>query len=141
MSIEVFWEVNYLAVLVAAIVGMGVGALWYGPLFGKVWLSLMGWTNEQMARMKEQGMAKSYFVNFLGLLVMAWVLSGFIEVSGVATFWLGACIGAWVWLGFVATILLTDVLWEGRPSKLYLLNIAQWFVTLFLMGGIIAIWQ
>ena len=35
-------EVNLLAVLAAGIVPMVVGALWYGPLFGKRWLELMG---------------------------------------------------------------------------------------------------
>ena len=34
-------EVNYLAVLIAGIVPMIVGAIWYGPLFGKRWLGYM----------------------------------------------------------------------------------------------------
>ncbi len=35
--------VNYLAVLVAAIVGMVVGFIWYSPkVFGKMWMKLSG---------------------------------------------------------------------------------------------------
>ena len=30
-------EINYLAVLVAAIASMALGFLWYGPLFGNQW--------------------------------------------------------------------------------------------------------
>ena len=41
-------EVNLLAVLVAGIVPMVVGALWYGPLFGKRWLQLMETTAEEI---------------------------------------------------------------------------------------------
>ncbi|HLD39833.1 MAG TPA: DUF1761 family protein, partial [Candidatus Nanoarchaeia archaeon] len=33
---------NYLAVLVAAIAAYVVGFLWYGPVFGKKWMALMG---------------------------------------------------------------------------------------------------
>jgi len=138
--LDILGQVNYLAVLVTAVVGMALGWLWYGPLFGKKWIGMMGWTEEQVARMKEQGMAKSYFVNFVATLVMAWVLSLFVAVSSAATFWQGVCIGAWVWLGFVATIMLGSVLWEGRSGKLYLLNVAYWLVSLGLFGGILAVW-
>jgi hypothetical protein len=36
--------INYLAVIAAAIAAVGVGVLWYGPLFGKEWMKLMGYT-------------------------------------------------------------------------------------------------
>lgn len=36
--------VNYLAILVAAVLSMVLGFLWYGPLFGKEWTKLMGVT-------------------------------------------------------------------------------------------------
>jgi len=141
MTSEILAEINYLAVLVVAVVGMAIGALWYGPVFGKLWISLMGWTDEQVARMKEQGMSKSYFVNFVSLLVLTCVLSFFVSMAGVETFGGGAAIGFWAWLGFVATIMLGSVLWEGRRAKLYLLNISHWLVVLILMGGILAIWR
>lgn len=43
-------DLNYLAILVAAIVPLFVGALWYGPLFGKRWLALMETTEEDIAK-------------------------------------------------------------------------------------------
>ena len=36
---ETMMSVNYLAVLVAAALEIGLGALWYGPLFGKPWMA------------------------------------------------------------------------------------------------------
>src|SRR3954452_25020352 len=42
-------EVNYLAVLAAAIVIFVLGGLWYSPvLFAKRWIALQGKTEEQM---------------------------------------------------------------------------------------------
>ena len=43
-------EVNLLAVLVAGIVPMIVGFLWYGQLFGKRWLELMETTAEEIQK-------------------------------------------------------------------------------------------
>ena len=44
------YEVNLLAVLVAGIVPMIVGFLWYGPLFSKRWLALMETTEEEIRK-------------------------------------------------------------------------------------------
>jgi hypothetical protein len=42
-----FTDMNYLAVLVAAIAGWAVGAFWYsGVLFGKKWQKELGFTDE-----------------------------------------------------------------------------------------------
>ncbi|MCH7574095.1 MAG: DUF1761 domain-containing protein [Candidatus Marinimicrobia bacterium] len=41
---ETMISINYLAVLVAAAIEFGLGALWFGPLFGKPWMAAHGWT-------------------------------------------------------------------------------------------------
>jgi len=140
MTLEIISEINYLAVLVVAIVGTALGALWYGPLFGKKWIGLMGWTEEQVARMKAQGMARSYVLNFIATLVMSWVLAYFVLIIGAVSLTSGAGVGLMIWLGFVVTIMLGSVLWEGRKTELYVLNILYWLMMLIVMGGILAIW-
>ncbi len=46
--------VNYVAVVVAALANMVIGYVWFGPLFGKMYMRLQGMTQEQTnaARMK-----------------------------------------------------------------------------------------
>ena len=44
-------SINWWAVLVAGVVYMVVGMVWYGPLFGKLWKSLMGFTDESVKNM------------------------------------------------------------------------------------------
>lgn len=133
--------INYLAVLAAAVVSMVVGALWYGPLFGKLWISMMGFTEEKMKEAKAKGMGKSYAVAFVGSLVMAFVLAHFAAVwnaEGVAGAWQ---LAFWSWLGFIAPIMLGQVLWEGKPVKLYILNVAHYLVALFLMAIMLVMWR
>ena len=140
--------VNYLAVLIAAIANMALGFLWYGPLFGKTWMALMGMTKEQMeagkAKMKSEGW-KIYGLAFIGSLVMAYVLShsltfasSYLQMTGLQA---GLMVGFWSWLGFVAPVTLGTVLWEGKPWKLWILINGYYLVALLIMGSILVYWM
>ena len=66
-------EVNLLAVLVAGIVPMIVGFLWYGQLFGKRWLELMESTAEEIQ--KNFNPWKTHGASFVLALVTAYILA------------------------------------------------------------------
>lgn len=136
--------VNYVAVLVAAVVNMVLGFIWYGPLFGTQWMALSGFKKEDMDKAKAKGMNKAYTIMTLGSLLMAYVLSHslvfastYTETAGVAA---GFMVGFWTWLGFVAPVTVGTVLWDGKPWKLWFLNAGYYLVALVLMGIILAVW-
>ena len=131
--------VNYLAILVATIVGYVIGALWYSPLlFGNMWIKLMGYTKKDMEKAKKQGMAKQWISMFVAMLIMVYILSQFV-VPG--TGWMfGAKIGVLIWLGFLATTQLGIVLWEKKPFALYAINTLHYLVALVVMGAILGVW-
>lgn len=138
-------EVNYLAVLVAAIAGMVVGFLWYGPVFGKIWIRLSGITDAQIEEAKKKGMTTNYILAYVGTAVMAYVLahslvfaSSYTNTSGVSA---GLMAGFWNWLGFVMPVLLGAVLWEGKSWHLWVLNNGHYLVSLVVMGVILAVWS
>lgn len=136
--------VNYLAVLVCGFVSMIVGSFWYSPIgFGLPWMRLMGITPKdvQKAKAKNKSMFGSYLIMFIAVLVMAFVLSHFLDYAEADTFLLGMQGGFWAWLGFIATTMTGSVLWEQKSWKLYLINAGHYLVTLVLMGGILAAWQ
>jgi hypothetical protein len=62
-------------VAVAAIAGFPLGALWYGPLFGKAWMAATGITKE---RAKQANMAMIYGTTLLLNLIIAVSLAMFI---------------------------------------------------------------
>src|SRR3989338_6056062 len=113
------FEINYLAVLVSAVAGFVIGALWYSVLFGKVWMRLSGMDKKKIEKERKKGMAKSYAAGFAVLVVMAFVLAHFVDMAEATTVLEGAQAGFWAWLGFVATVMLNKVLWEGKPFNLY----------------------
>lgn len=130
--------INYIAVLVSAIIGFVIGMAWY-KVFGRQWMSLMGLTPEKLQGMKK-GMAKPMLGGFVATLIMAFVLAHVIGYSQASTIPEGLMGGFWVWLGFVATVMINSVLWEGKPVKLYALNVAHYLVVLLVMGAILAVW-
>ena len=135
-------HIHWMAVLVAALVGYFLGALWYSKvLFGKPWLALMGFTPEKMEECKKKGLAKNYVAMLVGKLLMAFVLAHVIAYSAAHSLFAGASVGFWCWLGFVAPVMLGSVLWEGKPVKLYVLNTGYYLAALVLMGAIFGIWS
>lgn len=134
-------DVNYLAVLIAAIVSMAVGAYWYSPAgFGKQWAALMGWGDAAKMDQMKKGATKSYVWGFVGALVMAFVLANVVRLAGATSFVEGAVVGFWVWLGFVATTQIGSILWDMKPAKLFAINSGYSLVTLLINGAILAIW-
>jgi len=134
-------EVNYLAVLVSAVIGFIIGGFWYSQSgFGKQWMRLMKISKKDVEKVKKKGMAKSMIIAFLSTIVMAYVLAIFIKYVGTSTIIGGVLVGFWIWLGFLATAGLSSILWEGRPFKLYLINVTHYLVVLVVMGAILAVW-
>ena len=139
------FEVNYWAILVSAIVSMILGFIWYGPLFGRQWMEISGVTKEKMEATKKGGMTKLYIINFIGALLMTWVLAHiilyattYLEFNGLSA---GIAIGFFVWLGFVAPITIGSVIWDGRPWKYWFLTDSYYLINLLLVGSILAVWQ
>lgn len=133
-------NVNWLAVLAAALVNMALGFLWYGPIFGKAWMKLSGLTDAKLNEMKNKGMSSTYVLSMLGALVMAFVMAQFVNISGASTVTEGALLGFWAWLGLVAPVQLTQVLYEGKSWNLYFINTGYYLVSLKLMGAVLASW-
>ncbi|PIR44746.1 MAG: hypothetical protein COV10_02580 [Candidatus Vogelbacteria bacterium CG10_big_fil_rev_8_21_14_0_10_51_16] len=137
------FEPNWYAVVGAAVLAMVLGFLWYGPLFGKQWMAMMGFTCEHVEEAKKKGVGKSYALMALGSLLMAYVLSWTVLSVGMIRPLLGVThvgllAGFWSWLGFVAPITLGSVLWEGKPWKLWALNSGYYLVALCMMGVLLA---
>ncbi len=129
-------SINWLAVLVAGIVNMAVGFVWYGPLFGKTWKSLMGFTDESMKSMKMTS-TQAMVGGFITALIMAYVLAHFMGLLGIADLGAAMQLACWIWLGFMATVMVGSYLWEGKPFKLFVLNAVEGFVAIHLMALVI----
>ena len=131
-------NINLLAVLIAAVINMVLGMLWYSPvLFGKTWLVAIGKTQEEI---KQGSTGPLYMVNTIASLVLAYVLAHFVDYTQAKTAAQGAQTGFWIWLGFVVTTVLPTYLYEMRPKKVYFIYITYQLLSFIIMGVVLAIW-
>jgi hypothetical protein len=130
-------DVHWLAVIVAAVVNMVVGAVWYSkPLFAKEWSKLTGRKMEDMG-----GGGMGYGVAFVGALIQAWILAHFVVYAGSTSFTDGLVTGFWLWLGFVAVATAVNMVFEGRSWNLWKINAGYFLVVLLINGGLLAAWR
>lgn len=149
-------EINYWAILVSALSSMVIGSLWYGPLFGRIWMEGMGWpVNDKAAmdKMMEEGkkqMPLLYGQQLVLSAIMAFVfshviwafLAATVEVDGeVNTVVMGLQGGFWMWLGFVLPLLYGTSLWSGKKFKYVAVELGYWLVLLIVMGLILSAWK
>jgi len=133
-------HINLWAALVAGLINMVVGAIWYAPaVFGKIWARELGMKMDKP--MGDKGMGMSYFITLLGALVMGYVTALLLGYGGAATATDGLMLGLWIWFGFAVTIPLNDVVFGKKTWTLYFLNAAYYLVILVINSILLATWH
>lgn len=132
-------EVNWFAVVLAALSTMVVGSVWYARgVFGDLWIKLAKLDEKKLA---QQGMVRPIVTTLIVSFVSAYVLAHVAYLSNQffhnSFLWDAMATAFWVWLGFTAARFITHDVFEGRPMRLTILNIAHEFVTFMVMGVII----
>lgn len=131
------FDVNWLAVLVAALAKFAIGGLWYSPVaFGPRWGAIVGVTPDAFKARMMPAMA----TDLVASLVLAWVLANVLQFTGAVGLIPGVRVSFFLFLGFVATPLLSTTVYEGRPLALFAINAAYWLVSMLVMGGLIGAW-
>lgn len=163
-------EMNFYVFFLAALVPMVIGSIWYGPLFGKTWMNLMGFTEESL---KDANMLKIFGLSYVFSFIVAFGLMpmvihqmgmyqvlinepGFAEQTGEAyklfeqfitsygdlhrDFKHGALHGGIFALFSITPILSIIALFERKSFKYVAINAGYWVVTLAIMGGVVCQW-
>ena len=133
-------KLNYLAIVVAGLLAMPIGALWYSPsLFGIKWLKYMGWSEEKMKKQKKEA-KKAYMWGALASIVMAYVLAHMLRLLGASSLQEALQTAFWLWLGFFAATSISSTLFEDRPFGLYLINAGYYLVSILVAAAILVTW-
>ena len=131
------FDVNWLAVLVATVVKFAIGGAWYSPVaFGPRWGAIVGVSPGAF----KARMLSAMLTDLVASFVLAWVLANVLKFTGAVGLIPGARVSFFLWLGFVATPLLSTTVYEGRPIALFGINGAYWLISMLIMGGLIGAW-
>jgi len=130
--------INYVAILVAAIAGWLVGAVWYGVL-GKQWTAAMGWTEADMKGPdgKRRMPMGPMVIAFIAQIIIATMLAGLIGHIGPVNPERGMVSGVLVWFGFVITTTAVSYAFQHRKPMLTIIDGGHWLAVLVVQGAII----
>lgn len=131
-------QLNHLAIIVAALSDLLVGALWYSPLlFYKPWRDANGFTDEGIK--KAMNPAKTYGLTCLFALIISYNLAFFLgspEIDAAQGALYGLLTGVWAALAFMIV-----GLFEQRKWGYMLINAGYMLVAFTLKGFIIGAWR
>ncbi len=130
-------QVNIWAILVASLVNMAVGALWYSPvLFAGPWLRMSGVKTAEGA-----GRVVEYVGAYFSGLILAAILAVVLSMAGTQTLSEGLLVGVMVWLGFTAAPSFANTIFENRPFGLWGINSGYPLVSIILMTILLVLWR
>lgn len=126
-------QVNILAIIVASIVNIVVGMLWFSPMIlGKQWMKLVN-KRESDVHMTTTEILFTIVNAILISTGINSVLQYSLMLSGLDKFPNAIATSFMITLTFVATTLFNSVIFERTRKKLFLINLSHNFVTYLLM--------
>ncbi len=142
MSLDLLDQLNWVAVLVGAVIYFAIGAVWFAPpLFGRPWMASIGWDESrprpEMNPVSYAGPALFYLVSAIatGLLAVATASDTLAE---------GMILGLVVGVGYALTVTATDAVFDPnkpRPWTWFAISGAYHVVSLLIVAVLVAIWR
>ena len=159
-------EINWIALLLAALSTLVVGFIWYNPkVFGNIWMKEAGLKQEDM---KDFNMVKVFGLSIVYAFLISFIIqmltihqfgalgmvggdptiakpsyAAFMADYGTAfrTFKHGALHGFMTGLFMIFPVTATNALYEKRSFKYVMISSGFWIVCFTIMGGIICMMQ
>lgn len=129
-------SINLLAVILGALAFFAIGALWYGPLFGRAWKAAIGWNSEGLPYpTSKHPMWLIMVLAFLLELLVAVMLAHLVARTGPSPH-----VIMMMAVGFAATIMTPalgiNYLFQQRPGKLFAIDAGYFIVGMAAMGAV-----
>ena len=127
--------INFLAVIVATVASYGLGAVWYGPVFGKTWQKEVG--------LKEDDIKGANMGRILGMtLVLTFIMALGIALFGDLKDWMsGLQSGLLLGVFFAAASMGINYLYQQKSLKLWLIDTGYQVIFMGIIGTILGAWR
>jgi len=131
------FDINWLAVILAAVSGFMVGGLWYGPIMGKKWMGAVGLTEDDI---KEGNPAILYGGAFAFSLLASWTLAHTFATYSVDWSMTVKVLTAFgVAVGFIVPAIGTNYLFSKKSKNLFFIDAGYWCLFYIAMGFVHAL--
>lgn len=135
---------NYWAILVAAVVGFGIGWAWYHPkAFGAMWCKEAGKDMNQKANHPKSIYGYSFLLTLLTVFALDYYLSWLAHLQGSHHILLGTaiCTSLIASIFWVGTSIANNYLFSGRNLRMTLIDTGYYVVQFFIVGFILGVWH
>lgn len=130
-----FTGLNWWAILVSSGAAFALGALWYGPLFGKAWLAAIGKTEAEL-----QPSPTPFVVSAIAALATCIVVAALLKGLGLMGALHGALFGLTTGIAFIAASMASDSAFGDGNWTLWAIQAGYRVAYTALMGAILGIW-
>ncbi len=130
-----FDHVNWVAVVGAAIVAFAIGAIWYGPLFGKRWAALVGVSTTGGPPVAPL-LAASFVMSLVVATALAVLVTPFAKDALTA-----AVVGGLVWVASGLVLKVNELLYLRRPAALFYIDSIGHLIALVVIAVIVSVFR
>lgn len=131
--------INYLAIIVCGILALGIGAIWYGPLFGKPWMKAHGFNESDLV--KDFNPVKIFSLAMAAHMIIAYILAylmGYLNAYSLSGVFYTSFFS---WLGFLFLPMFINFLFSRKSIKLLMIE-SLYFLLFFIVAAfLISIWK
>ncbi len=142
MSLDTLGQLNWLAIIVGALVYFGLGAVWYSrPVFAGPWMRSIGW---DASRQQPQANPMTYVIPALFYLVAAIATGILAAATGSDTIGEGIVLGLVVGIGYALVINAVDASFDPnkpQPWLWFAITGSYHLVGLIIVAVIVSIWR
>lgn len=129
-------SVSWLGIVLAVAAAMIIGSIWYGPLFGKKWMKLVG------LKRGESSPTGPMLIMLALAIIQAFVMSHFIVYvgyfyTGYSGLSVGLLTGIWAFIGFILPVLVSNAVFAKGSMELLKINLGNQLITLLAIGAIL----
>lgn len=129
--------VNYLAIVVAAVVKVVIAGGWFAiPVNNKAWMVATGSTAADIKKRTPVALV----VDLLSSFVLAWILAHAIGFAGAKDIGSGLMVGFFNWLGFILAAQIPQLTWDKRDPKFFVSAMIFMLLAFLAMSAIIVSW-
>jgi hypothetical protein len=131
-------DLNYLAIVTAAVAAFVFSSVYYGA-FGKQ-LAMLSPAYAEAGTGAQRPPAWKMLVEIVRSLVVASVLAGLATELEIEDWTAAVALGFAVWIGFPVVLWTGAIMWEKVPWKLAAIHAGDWLVKVLIIAVIVGVW-
>ena len=133
------WACHYnpLALLLSSVASFVISSLWYGPVFGNLWLEYSPFNRKKIEDIRNENKYLRIAIAILATLFTVYIYSIVIHTVGISNYVELLVLALVISLGFIGPNMIYDVIWGKTKLINFFINLGYQFTNLLVQGLII----